>query len=139
MELTPFEGAEMTHSRLIWIVLALIANPARAENGGALPTRVGACVVTTIEAVETRLVDGSTPIPNSGSAVRFSNGGYQVSYETVPAIEDSRKGDRVRMCFISTPLNCPPGDTRGKVYYTTNLRTRKSWKLPDSEHVCGGA
>jgi hypothetical protein len=112
-----------------------------AASAGDLPTRVGACVVTTIESVETRLVDSSTntPMPGSGSAVRFANGGYQVSYDTIPAIEQSRKGDRVRMCFISTPLNCPPGDDRGKIYYSTNLRTRKSWKLPNAEHSCGGA
>jgi len=116
----------------------LAAAPACA---GALPTRVGACVVTTIESVETRLVDGATnePVPGSGSAVRFANGGYQVSYETVPAIEGSRKGDRVRMCFISRPLDCPKGDDRGKIYNSTNLRTHKSWRLPDSEHSCGGA
>jgi hypothetical protein len=120
------------------LVFALAAAPARA---GALPTRVGACVVTTIESVETRLVDGATnqPVPGSGSAVRFANGGYQVSYETVPAIEESRKGDRVRMCFISKPLNCPKGDDRGKIYNSTNLHTQKSWRLPDSEHSCGGA
>jgi hypothetical protein len=71
--------------------------------------------------------------------VRFANGGYQASYETLPAIEQSRKGGRVRMCFISTPLNCPPGDVRGKIYNTTNLRAKKSWKPPNSEHSCGGA
>ena len=120
-------------------VLIIAAAPAAAA--GMLPTRVGACVVTTIESVETRLVDGATnqPMAGSGSAVRFANGGYQVSYDTIPAIEGSRKGDRVRMCFISTPLNCPKGDDRGKVYNSTNLRTRKSWRLPDSEHSCGGA
>jgi hypothetical protein len=127
----------LLRSRILF-VLAMTGSAAGAK-AGALPTRVGACVATTIESVETRLVDGSTPITDSGSAVRFANGGYQVSYETVPAIEESHKGDRVRMCFISTPLNCPPGDNRGKVYYTTNLRTKKSWKLPDSEHACGGA
>ncbi len=112
-----------------------------ALDAGELPTRVGACIVTTIASIETRLVDSATntPVAGSGSAVRFANGGYQVSYEMVPAIEHSRKGDRVRMCFISTPLNCPPGDGRGKIYNTTNLRTKKSWELPNSEHSCGGA
>ncbi len=130
----------MPRPSLSLIALALAGGTASAQ-AGFLPTRVGACVATTIESIETRLMDGATntPIPNSGSAVRFANGGYQVSYDTVPAIEESRKGDRVRMCFISTPLNCPPGDNRGKVYYTTNLRTHKSWKLPDAEHSCGGA
>ena len=119
-------------------VLIMAAAPVAA---GALPTRVGACVVTTIELVETRLTDGATnqPIAGSGSAVRFANGGYQVSYDTVPAIEELRKGDRVRMCFVSRPLNCPKGDDRGKIYNSTNLRTHKNWRLPDLEHSCGGA
>jgi hypothetical protein len=132
------EGLQMLTKFALLVFLLCAAGPAVA---GALPTRVGACVVTTVEAVETRLEDGVThqPIAGSGSAVRFANGGYQVSYETVPAIENSRKGDRVRMCFISRPLNCPPGDNRGKIYRTTNLRTHKSWRLRDSEHSCGGA
>ena len=119
-------------------VLIMAGAPAGAA---ALPTRVGACVVTAIESVETRLADGAThqAMPGSGSAVRFANGGYQVSYDTVPAIEESRMGDRVRMCFVSTPLNCPKGDDRGKIYNSTNLRTHKNWRLPDSEHSCGGA
>ena len=108
---------------------------------GHLPQRVGLCVETRIKSVETRLVDGSdnSPIADSGSAVRFVNGGYQVSYETVRAIERSRPGDPVRMCLIQIPHPCPPGDTRGRLYKTTNLRTHRSWTLRDAEHMCGGA
>lgn len=40
---------------------------------------------------------------------------------------------------MSLPQHCPPGDNRGKIYTTTNMRTVKSWTLPDSEHRCGGA
>ena len=43
------------------------------------------------------------------------------------------------MCLVSAPQDCPQGDARGKIYRTTNQRTKKSWKLPDSEHACGGA
>jgi hypothetical protein len=71
--------------------------------------------------------------------VSFENGGYQVSYDTVPAIEYSKVGDPVRMCLVSIPKNCPKGADRGRVYRTTNLRMHKSWKLMDSEHMCGGA
>jgi hypothetical protein len=108
---------------------------------GGLPTKVGACVETRIRSVGTRLVDGSTnrPIPGSGSAVDFVNGGYQVSYDTIAAIERSKPGDPVRMCLVSIPRNCPEGDDRGRIYKTTNLRTRQSWRLPDSQHSCGGA
>jgi hypothetical protein len=115
--------------------------PLRAAQVPQLPMRVGACVTTTIKDIETRLVDGSTgqPIPGSGSAVAFTNGGYQVSYDTVPAVENSKAGDPVRMCLVSIPKGCPKGDDRGKVYKTTNLRTQQSWSLPDAEHMCGGA
>ena len=108
---------------------------------GRLPLRVGLCVETRVKSVETRLVDGSdnTAIADSGSAIHFANGGYQVSYETVRAIERSRPGDPVRMCLIEVPHPCPPGDARGRLYKTTNLRTHRSWVLRDSEHMCGGA
>jgi uncharacterized membrane protein len=116
---------------------ALLAASAHA----ALPTRVGQCVVTRVHAVTPRLEDGVThqPIAGSGSAVEFANGGYQVSYDTVPAVEASRRGDKARMCLVSIPHHCPPHDVRGRVYRTTNLRTGGSWVLPDAEHRCGGA
>jgi len=34
-------------------------------------------------------------------------------------------------------MDCPPLDTRGKVYTTTNKRTGASWT--DSNHSCGRA
>jgi hypothetical protein len=122
----------MSHLRNVLIVIGLAATPAFA---GGLPTRVGECANTTIEDVGTRL-DG---VADSGSAVSFTNGGGQVSYDMVPAVMQSRKGDPVRMCLVSIPQDCPKGDDRGRFYKTTNLRTHKSWRLPDSQHMCGGA
>jgi hypothetical protein len=125
----------MSHRKQFFLVAILslaVCAPARA---GGLPTRVGACAKTRIKSIGTRL-EGT---PGSGSAVSFDNGGYQVSYDTVPAIEHSKTGDPVRMCLVSIPRHCPKGDDRGRVYRTTNLRTHKGWKLPDSEHMCGGA
>jgi hypothetical protein len=106
-----------------------------------LPTTSGTCVLTTISEISTRLVDGSTgrPVPGSDSAVNFANKGYQVSYDEEPAITRSRRGDSVYMCLMKVPTDCPPGDNRGRIYTTTNLRTLESWTLPDSEHSCGGA
>lgn len=126
--------------RRIASVLALAALVAPACAAG-LPTRVGQCVKTTVKSVETRLVDGSTnePVAGSGSAISLANGGYQVSYEQLAAVDSSRPGDPVEMCLVSIPRDCPPGDDRGREYRTTNLRTHKSWRLPDSEHSCGGA
>jgi hypothetical protein len=107
----------------------------------SLPTRLGQCSSTTIKDVTTRLQDGVTkePILGSGSAVDFANGGYQVSYDTIAAITQSRAGDPVTMCLVSIPQNCPAGDARGRTYKTTNLRTHGVWTLPDAEHRCGGA
>jgi hypothetical protein len=114
-----------------------LATPAFAE---APPKRVGQCADTKVLRVETRLVDGSDqPIEGSGSAIEFVNGGYQVSTDTVPEIEASRPGDIVRVCLVSIPQRCPPGDRRGRVYRTVNLRTKGVWTLPDAEHSCGGA
>jgi hypothetical protein len=117
----------------LFAILSLaLCTPAGAFS---LPTYVGACVKTRIKSIGTRL-EG---VPDSGSAVTFNNGGYQVSYDTVPAIVHSKAGDPVKMCLVSIPRHCPKGDNRGRVYRTTNLRTHKSWKLPDAEHMCGGA
>ncbi len=81
------------------------------------------------------------PIAGSGSAVSYSNGGYQVSYDTVPAIHRSRKGDPVELCLTFVPDSCeaPRGDVRGRFYLGRNLRTGGTWTLPDSQHSCGGA
>ena len=65
------------------------------------------------------------------SAVVFANGGYQVSYEEVEAVQHSHNGDPVFMCLIRIPRNCPPGDARGRWYTTTNLRTMESWTMMD--------
>jgi hypothetical protein len=91
--------------------------------------------------VTQRLEDGRTHrvIPDSGSAVLFASGHYQVSYDQVPAVNRSRPGDRVYLCLVKLPEHCPPGDHRGRIYTATNLRTLESWTLPDSQHSCGGA
>ena len=128
------------------LALAFATQPVDAQRrppqrSGALPVRVGTCVRTTIAQVTQRLEDGATHrvIPDSGSAVEFANGLYQVSYDQVPELNQSRRGDPVFVCLMSLPQHCPPGDVRGKLYTTTNLRTEESWTLPDSEHGCGGA
>jgi hypothetical protein len=119
--------------------LVLAAPLNTAAGGERRPSRVGQCVATSIKAIGTRLTDGGKPIEGSGSEVRFTNGVRQVSYETVPSIERSETGDPVRICLVELPKDCPPGDDRGRVYRTTNLRTSEVWRLPDSEHMCGGA
>jgi hypothetical protein len=105
------------------------------------PTRVGKCSNTSVAKVMTRLEDSVTkkPILGSGTSIEFTNGIYLVSYDTVSEAESSKPRDPVKLCLISIPKNCPRGDNRGKVYKVTNLRTKKTFTLPDSQHSCGGA
>jgi len=56
-----------------------------------------------------------------------------------PAIARSRVGDKVVMCVTRLPDHCPPGDFRGVVYKTRDLRTGENWEEGDSVHSCGGA
>lgn len=116
----------------------LEAAEALARGGRHYPiARVGQCVNSRITAIHARL-EGD-PNFESGVAVELANGIYGVSYDSVRAVRRSRVGDRVRSCLVSIPRGCPPGDDRGRLYRTTNLRTRQSWTLPDSQHSCGGA
>jgi hypothetical protein len=106
----------------------------------ALPERVGECSVVSVKRITTRLEDADgTEVAGSGSAVEYTNGGYQVSYDTIDGIEHSRAGDRIQLCLTEIPQHCPPGDNRGRVYHALNLRTRQEWSAPDAEHSCGGA
>lgn len=106
-----------------------------ASENASLPTTIGECSITSVASIVSRLVG----MPNSGSAIKYANGGYQVSYDTIASVQDWRIGDQVKFCLVSIPTNCPPGDNRGKVYNATNLRTNETWEARDSEHSCGGA
>lgn len=100
-----------------------------------LPLKVGDCVETEVDFVGTRL----TEVADSGTVIEFTNGLALVSYDQVPAAAESKEGDKVKACLEALPKNCPPGDDRGKVYRIENLRTNKSFSMPDSAHACGGA
>src|SRR5262249_29604374 len=102
---------------------------------GPVPTKVGQCVTTRISALSSRLEN----MPDSGSAVNYANGIYQVSYDTIPGLVTARVGDSVKLCLTEVQDGCPKGDDRGKTYKATDLRTKKSWEAMDSEHMCGGA
>jgi hypothetical protein len=108
---------------------------ASEEPAATKPQEVGACVDTAVTLVGPRL-EG---VPDSGSAIEYANGMAQVDYSVVPAIANSQVGDAVRVCLVSVPENCPPGDDRGRVYSATNARTGETWTAPDSQHMCGGA
>lgn len=102
--------------------------------GDTLPAKIGACGETTIKEIGTRL-----GTPDSGTVVQYANGLIQISYETIAPATRSKAGDKVNVCLVGIPKNCPPGDDRGKIYKATNLRTNESWEAPDSQHSCGGA
>ena len=108
-----------------------------------LPTRVAQCTMSKIAAITDRfggeLKQPAADAYDRGTAVDFANNGHQVSYSFESAIANSAIGDPVLICLVSIPKNCPKGDDRGKFYSTTNLRTKGSWILPDSQHMCGGA
>ena len=119
------------------VMLTPIASPAAVP-----PTQVGRCSDTFIQRVGTRLTDGETgtSIPNSGTSVKLTNGIYLVSYDEIPELSrDSNPGDSVKLCLLSIPQNCPPGDNRGRVYSLLNYKTGGYVELPDSQHSCGGA
>ena len=116
------------------------ASPRQRGRADGIPARVGTCAFSQVRAVSQRLEDGEgREVPDSGSAITFANGLYQVDYAQVEAVNNSRRGDRVLICLVKLPKGCPPGDDRGRFYTTTNLRTLESWTLPDSQHMCGGA
>ncbi len=119
------------------VAASALVGPVMAE---PMPKHVGDCAKTKVSRVETRLVDGDgKPVGGSGSAIDFVNGGYQVSYDQVAAIDSSRPGDPAEICLVSVPRGCPKGDHRGKIYKSTNLRSHGQWTLPDAENSCGGA
>ena len=106
-----------------------------------LPVRVLDCGGAIITKISDRF-GGKIGAPASmGSYVQLNNMGAGVSYDVEPALQNSQVGDHVLVClvYIPDPDKCPPGDTRGRIYTYTNLRTLQSWTLPDSQHMCGGA
>jgi hypothetical protein len=106
-----------------------------AVQNSVAPEKPGDCVNTTVASIGSRL-EG---VPDSGSAIQYTNKLGQVSYDLVPGIQQAQVGDAVTLCLVSLPQDCPPGDDRGKVYNAVDQRTGLSWKEGDSEHECGGA
>jgi len=122
-------------ARMMLAALALLLGTGVSFAADTLPTKVGQCSQTKIKQIGTRL-DG---IADSGDAVSYTNGGYQVSYGTIGGLKGAKQGDGVKLCLTEIPDDCPPGDDRGKTYKATDLRTHRSWEAMNSEHMCGGA
>lgn len=118
-------------------IATLITTSASAQSALPAPWQkpVGSCFVATVQNVESRLIGA----PASGSAITYTNGAYQVSYDRVAAIEHSRTGDRVKLCVVHHDRSCDASEHRGNTYKAINLRSKGSWTLPDSTHQCAGA
>jgi len=113
------------------------------ERISQLPGKVGECAETTITSITDRY--GQDIPPNRakkgddpGTIVRFSNSGAQVSMRRENSVVHSQVFDKVSMCLVEIPKECP-NDIRGRVYRTTNLRTKESWSLANDIKSCGGA
>lgn len=117
-------------------VAAALSIHTPAALSAPLPQKVGQCSKTFVYSVTWRL-----DYPGTGTAINYTNRGRQVSYDVLPAIFASKRGDPVMLCLKSIPdcRHAPPGDVRGRIYGAKNLRTGKTWVLPDSQHFCGGA
>ena len=111
------------------------------ERISKLPRKVGECFETTITEITDRYGEDLPPRPKKGAdpgtIVRFSNSGVQVSLRRENTIVHSQVFDKVNMCLVQVPQQCP-GDLRGRVYKTTNLRTKESWSLANDITSCGG-
>jgi hypothetical protein len=134
-----FAQEDGMHKVLGMAVVLLCAATAQADvtPNDRFPTHLLTCGGGVIADIGGRL-EGDTDF-GSGTSVFYQNGGGQVSYDKIPAIVNSKKGDHVLICLVFVASNCPRGDDRGKIYTTTNLRTLDSWTLPDSQHSSGGA
>jgi len=116
----------------------MVPNPA---NSALPPTQVGKCADTFIQQTGTRSGESLTEdvVEGSGTIVNLTNGIYLVSYEDIVQLQRSRPGDKVKLCLLAIPEDCPPGDDRGRVYSLLNYRTNGYTEMPDSQHMCGGA
>jgi hypothetical protein len=130
---------------VIFVIIELTQNNSTGVSGtsdtlmsfsqvSSLPTVIGQCNKTTVTGIGTRILGWA----EGGSAIEYANKGYQVSYDVISGISNSRIGDPINFCLISIPSDCPPGDERGRIYQATNLRTNEKWSAPDSSHSCGG-
>jgi hypothetical protein len=111
------------------------------ERISKMPRKVGECFETTITSITDRygddIAEHAKKGVDPGTIVRFSNSGVQVSLRRERSIVRSQVFDKVNLCLVEVPKECP-GDLRGRVYRTTNLRTKESWSLANDIKNCGG-
>jgi uncharacterized protein YecT (DUF1311 family) len=131
--------------------VAASAPSAPKKAASDLPKKVGKCVDAVLMDKTTRF-EGAIPGEAGGELnMLFSNDlGVYVTSAPYLASEsnvdkylynsrDFAKGDKVKICLVALPKDCPPGDDRGKIYAITNYKNKKSFTGVDAWHSCGGA
>ncbi|WP_421692691.1 lysozyme inhibitor LprI family protein [Aestuariivirga sp.] len=104
------------------------------------PTKPAECRKTHMMDITTRFGNPLTPDnTDQGISITYDNGSFVYSYERGHAFDGIISGQAAVLCLITVPYDCPAGDVRGRVYYTLNLATKRSWVSSDTEHGCGGA
>ncbi len=124
------------------VLMASLATTApNPANSAPPPTQVGKCADTFIQRTGTRFGASLTEAQRegSGTTVKLTNGIYLVDYENLEQLRVARPQDKVKVCLLKIPENCPPGDNRGRVYSLLNYRTNGYVEMRDSQHWCGGA
>ncbi len=116
-----------------------------------LPTEIGACVDGYIGAKNTRFDNAVAGEAGGEVYVWLTNEVdlYIVEIANLPEEEnpnaymyttdDFKIGDKINLCLVSVPSECPEGDERGKVYEVTNYKNAKRFTGVDAWHSCGGA
>ena len=130
----------------------LAGSPSNHQNNNkTLPQKVGACTDSTIMEKNTRF-EGAVAGEAGGEVnvlVAAELGLYIQSVSGLPDSANADKymystndfaiGDKIKLCLIALPEDCPKGDDRGKVYTVTNYKNDKSFTGVDAWHLCGGA
>jgi uncharacterized protein len=135
-------------SRVAWVrdmfmgQLGRLASAMAKDSKGfhsAEPSRVGECIRTRIQSVQSRFGEPLTR-GNADSGTEFSYAvGGGISWEREESHYRARPGDLVVVCLVDIPRDCPDGDERGRTYSTFHPQSGMSWLLSDSSHSCGGA
>jgi hypothetical protein len=136
-------------TRRVWplVVGTLLISGSQVSGAGTTRhhfPRVGTCYQTTVARTGGRFHWNERPPlrtdPHDDElVVEYADGHVMLDWEFNFRVSQWRRGDRVRLCVVSLPRNCPPGDFRGVEYRARNARTGEVWRSGDSAHVCGGA
>lgn len=117
----------------------------------ALPKKPGDCMDSTLLGKATRF-EGAVAGQAGGEVFVQVTKDIHLYVQTVPnfpasesidaymySTPDFVKGDKISLCLLELPRDCPPGDERGKIYSVTNIKNNKSFVGIDAWHICGGA